>query len=277
MAEADATGPTTSGSPTTSSASSRAGSSVRAALRERARDAAMPFKCLMRADRRDRRGRARAARAPAAGPSGSAPNRDRSACSTRWRRARASNRSTEATARCCTRPASRSASSCSSAIPARRCEDIERTLEMVRACAPDDIGVSVSYPLPGTTFYERVQAQLGREAELGGLERPRDDVSRHLLARSSIARCTRWCTPSSARRASSALARAERRPWTAAAPGSARDRAGHRCRRLMLPAAERRARGAWRAGRGASTRLDAGARSRCSRRHAADAVAEQGH
>ncbi len=41
--------------------------------------------------------------------------------------------------------------------------DIHRTLEMVRACAPDDIGVSVSYPLPGTTFYQRVQAQLGQK------------------------------------------------------------------------------------------------------------------
>src|SRR5947207_9631537 len=34
---------------------------------------------------------------------------------------------------------------------------------MVRACMPDDIGVSVSYPLPGTTFYQRVQAQLGQK------------------------------------------------------------------------------------------------------------------
>ena len=34
---------------------------------------------------------------------------------------------------------------------------------MVRACAPDDIGVSVSYPLPGTTFHQRVQAQLGQK------------------------------------------------------------------------------------------------------------------
>ena len=41
--------------------------------------------------------------------------------------------------------------------------DIDRTLEMVRVCAPDDIGVSVSYPLPGTTFYQRVQAQLGQK------------------------------------------------------------------------------------------------------------------
>jgi radical SAM superfamily enzyme YgiQ (UPF0313 family) len=39
--------------------------------------------------------------------------------------------------------------------------DIERTLQMVRDCKPDDIGMSVSYPLPGTVFYERVRAQLG--------------------------------------------------------------------------------------------------------------------
>lgn len=39
--------------------------------------------------------------------------------------------------------------------------DIELTLEMVRRCRPDDIGVSVSYPLPGTPFYERVEAQMG--------------------------------------------------------------------------------------------------------------------
>jgi anaerobic magnesium-protoporphyrin IX monomethyl ester cyclase len=31
----------------------------------------------------------------------------------------------------------------------------------VRDCRPDDIGISVSYPLPGTPFYERVKAQLG--------------------------------------------------------------------------------------------------------------------
>ena len=32
---------------------------------------------------------------------------------------------------------------------------------MVKRCRPDDIGISVSYPLPGTPFYERVKAQLG--------------------------------------------------------------------------------------------------------------------
>jgi radical SAM superfamily enzyme YgiQ (UPF0313 family)/glycosyltransferase involved in cell wall biosynthesis len=42
-------------------------------------------------------------------------------------------------------------------------DDIDRTLQMVRACRPDDIGVSVSYPLPGTPFYERVQSQLGEK------------------------------------------------------------------------------------------------------------------
>ena len=32
---------------------------------------------------------------------------------------------------------------------------------MVRDCRPDDIGVSVSYPLPGTRFYEPCAQQLG--------------------------------------------------------------------------------------------------------------------
>jgi radical SAM superfamily enzyme YgiQ (UPF0313 family) len=45
--------------------------------------------------------------------------------------------------------------------PGETIDDIALTLAMVRACAPDDIGVSVSYPLPGTPFYERVRAQLG--------------------------------------------------------------------------------------------------------------------
>jgi anaerobic magnesium-protoporphyrin IX monomethyl ester cyclase len=45
--------------------------------------------------------------------------------------------------------------------PGETLEDIEKTLQMVRDCQPDDIGISVSYPLPGTRFYERVRAQLG--------------------------------------------------------------------------------------------------------------------
>lgn len=39
-------------------------------------------------------------------------------------------------------------------------DDIEKTLQMVRDLLPDDIGISVSYPLPGTPFYERVKADL---------------------------------------------------------------------------------------------------------------------
>jgi radical SAM superfamily enzyme YgiQ (UPF0313 family) len=45
--------------------------------------------------------------------------------------------------------------------PGETLDDIERTLRMVRECGPDDIGISVSYPLPGTAFYERVRAELG--------------------------------------------------------------------------------------------------------------------
>jgi radical SAM superfamily enzyme YgiQ (UPF0313 family) len=40
-------------------------------------------------------------------------------------------------------------------------DDIERTIEMVRDVRPDDIGVSVSYPMPNTRFHqiERMGAQ----------------------------------------------------------------------------------------------------------------------
>jgi anaerobic magnesium-protoporphyrin IX monomethyl ester cyclase len=41
--------------------------------------------------------------------------------------------------------------------------DIEKTLQLVRQADPDDIGVSVSYPMPGTKFFEEVQAQLGEK------------------------------------------------------------------------------------------------------------------
>jgi anaerobic magnesium-protoporphyrin IX monomethyl ester cyclase len=45
--------------------------------------------------------------------------------------------------------------------PGETMADIQRTIQMVRDCQPDDIGISVSYPLPGTRFYSRVRAQLG--------------------------------------------------------------------------------------------------------------------
>jgi anaerobic magnesium-protoporphyrin IX monomethyl ester cyclase len=41
--------------------------------------------------------------------------------------------------------------------------DIEKTLQMVRDCRPDDIGISVSYPLPGTKFFEAVRQELGEK------------------------------------------------------------------------------------------------------------------
>jgi len=45
--------------------------------------------------------------------------------------------------------------------PGESLREIEATIGLVRATKPDDIGVSVSYPLPNTTFYERVSEQLG--------------------------------------------------------------------------------------------------------------------
>jgi anaerobic magnesium-protoporphyrin IX monomethyl ester cyclase len=45
--------------------------------------------------------------------------------------------------------------------PGEAWDDIEQTLALVRDIGPDDIGVSVSYPLPGTAFHARVRAELG--------------------------------------------------------------------------------------------------------------------
>ena len=39
--------------------------------------------------------------------------------------------------------------------------EIQETIRMVRELRPDDIGVSVSYPLPGTRFHQMVSAELG--------------------------------------------------------------------------------------------------------------------
>jgi anaerobic magnesium-protoporphyrin IX monomethyl ester cyclase len=45
--------------------------------------------------------------------------------------------------------------------PSEEFGDILATVQMVRDTLPDDIGVSVSYPLPGTSFHAAVREQLG--------------------------------------------------------------------------------------------------------------------
>lgn len=47
--------------------------------------------------------------------------------------------------------------------PGETWRDVQKTLQMVRECSPDDIGISVSYPLPGTKFFERVKLELGEK------------------------------------------------------------------------------------------------------------------
>jgi anaerobic magnesium-protoporphyrin IX monomethyl ester cyclase len=48
--------------------------------------------------------------------------------------------------------------------PGESWEDIEATVRMVRQAKPDDIGVSVSYPLPGTKFHQIVSSQISQKA-----------------------------------------------------------------------------------------------------------------
>jgi radical SAM superfamily enzyme YgiQ (UPF0313 family) len=45
--------------------------------------------------------------------------------------------------------------------PGETWKEIEKTIALVRETQPDDIGVSVSYPLPGTAFHRMVSSQLG--------------------------------------------------------------------------------------------------------------------
>ena len=47
--------------------------------------------------------------------------------------------------------------------PSEEWEDLLATRDLIHEEMPDEIGVSVAYPLPGTEFHERVRAQLGRQ------------------------------------------------------------------------------------------------------------------
>lgn len=44
--------------------------------------------------------------------------------------------------------------------PGETKEDIRKTINMIRELMPSELGISVSYPLPGTVFYERVKNEL---------------------------------------------------------------------------------------------------------------------
>ncbi len=48
--------------------------------------------------------------------------------------------------------------------PGEGFDDIMKTMKMVLDLMPDEIGISVSYPLPGTTFYENVKHELSQKA-----------------------------------------------------------------------------------------------------------------
>jgi radical SAM superfamily enzyme YgiQ (UPF0313 family) len=47
--------------------------------------------------------------------------------------------------------------------PGETWAELQETIRFVRETRPDDVGISFSYPLPGTVFYERVQQQLGQK------------------------------------------------------------------------------------------------------------------
>jgi len=48
--------------------------------------------------------------------------------------------------------------------PGEQWDDIRQTIDLVRRTRPHDIGVSFSYPLPGTVFFDRVRDQIGSKS-----------------------------------------------------------------------------------------------------------------
>lgn len=70
--------------------------------------------------------------------------------------------------------------------------DILKTRDLVREESPDEIGISVSYPLPGTVFHERVVAELGPQRnwrdtdELAMLFEGRFDTAFYRLVRDAL-------------------------------------------------------------------------------------------
>lgn len=47
--------------------------------------------------------------------------------------------------------------------PGETWRELQETIALVREMRPDDVGISFSYPLPGTAFYDGVQEQLGQK------------------------------------------------------------------------------------------------------------------
>ncbi|MCH9695898.1 MAG: B12-binding domain-containing radical SAM protein [Gammaproteobacteria bacterium] len=46
--------------------------------------------------------------------------------------------------------------------PGETRQDVKKTIQMIRKIMPEQLGISVSYPLPGTRFHERVKSELGQ-------------------------------------------------------------------------------------------------------------------
>jgi radical SAM superfamily enzyme YgiQ (UPF0313 family) len=124
--------------------------------------------------------------------------------------------------------------------PGERWEDVQHTIAMVRELRPDEIGISVSYPLPGTVFHERVAAGLGKrnwttsmENELlfaGEYRQAFYDAVREILrAEHAMVSFRPSLSRAGARRAAALPYHAARVPWhRARAVFEARFRAGQR-------------------------------------------------
>ena len=166
---------TTSGSWTTSWGSSRAGSPGSPTC---SRSAGLRIPLQVPHPPRPRcceRGPSTPCAAPAARSSGWAPSRARRRSSTPWRRAPPWSRSARPPG-ACTAAGIKVAFFLQFGYPGETRDDVEQDPADGARLPARRLGMSVSYPLPGTPFYERVKGAARGQAALGGLRRPGHDV-----------------------------------------------------------------------------------------------------
>ena len=133
--------------------------------------------------------------------------------------------------------------------PGETWDDVRATRRLVADALPDDIGISVSYPLPGTTFHERVRADLAARgnwvdsSDLAMLYQGPYSTGVYRRLHRVVHREFRLLRAAGTTAPWTHLRRALRRPWSRPVLGRLRDAFSLPVDRLLLDARVRMDRG----------------------------------
>jgi anaerobic magnesium-protoporphyrin IX monomethyl ester cyclase len=124
--------------------------------------------------------------------------------------------------------------------PGETWDDVRATRRLIAEAMPDDIGISVSYPLPGTTFHDRVRADLSARgnwvdsSDLAMLYRGPYSTGVYRRLHGVVHREFRLLRAAGTTAPWPHLRRALRRPWSRRALGRLRDAVTLPVDRLLL-------------------------------------------